>query len=282
MCSSDLLTHGFVLDEKGHKMSKSLGNVVDPAIIINGGKNLQKEPAYGADVLRLWVSSVDYSSDVLIGQNILKQLAEVYRKIRNTARFLLGNLHDFDPKSQAIPYQQLPELDRYMLHRIGEVFAEVTDAFDSYQFFRFFQTVQNFCVVDLSNFYLDIAKDRLYISDPNSSRRRSCQTVLAIALENIAKAIAPVLSHLAEDIWQFLPYNTPYKSVFEAGWVTTKAEWESPGLADSWSKLRDIRTEVNGVMEKARNDKAIGSSLDAKVLLFVADEDLKEIGRAHV
>jgi isoleucyl-tRNA synthetase len=141
-------------------------------------KNQKQDPPYGADVLRLWVSSVDYTSDVPLGSNILKQMADVYRKIRNTARFLLGNLHDFDPAKDAVPYGDLPELDRYMLHRITEVFAEVKDAFDSYQFFRFFQTVQNFCVVDLSNFYLDIAKDRLYISAADSPRRRSCQTVV--------------------------------------------------------------------------------------------------------
>jgi isoleucyl-tRNA synthetase len=122
-------------------------------------------------VLRLWVSSVDYSSDVPLGNNILKQMADVYRKIRNTARFLLGNLHDFDPAKDAVPYDQLPELDRYMLHRMTEVFADIDDAFQTYQFFRFFQTVQNFCVVDLSNFYLDIAKDRLYISAADSPPR---------------------------------------------------------------------------------------------------------------
>ena len=271
-----VLTHGFVLDEKGHKMSKSLGNVVDPAAIIEGGSNKKKEPPYGADVLRLWVSSVDYSSDVPIGQNILKQLADIYRKIRNTARFLLGNLHDFDPAKDAVPYQELPELDRYMLHRITEVFEEVTEAFESYQFFRFFQTVQNFCVVDLSNFYLDIAKDRLYISHLNSGRRRGCQTVLAVALENLAKAIAPVLSHMAEDIWQFLPYKTPYKSVFESGWVEMKPEWKKPELAAQWSILRQIRTEVNKVMEQARVEKAIGSSLDAKVLLYVPEPELRQ------
>jgi len=158
------------------------------------------------------VSSADYASDIALSKGILKQLADVSRKIRNTSRFLLGNLHDFDPAQNAVPYEQLPELDRYMLHRMGEVFAEATDAFETYQFFRFFQTIQNFCVVDLSNFYLDIAKDRLYISAPDAARRRSCQTVLAIALENLARAIAPVLSHLAEDIWQYLPYKTPYKA----------------------------------------------------------------------
>ncbi|MDJ0598241.1 MAG: isoleucine--tRNA ligase [Crocosphaera sp.] len=271
-----VLTHGFVLDEKGYKMSKSLGNIVDPNVIINGGKNQKQEPAYGADVLRLWVSSVDYSSDVPVGKTILKQLSDIYRKIRNTARFLLGNLHDFDPQKHTVSYEELPELDRYMLHRIAEVFTEVTDAFETYQFFRFFQTVQNFCVVDLSNFYLDIAKDRLYISHPESMRRRSCQTVLAVAIENLAKAIAPVLCHMAEDVWQFLPYETPHKSVFEAGWVKTSKQWENPELSASWTKIRGIRNEVNNALELARKEKAIGSSLDAKVLLYVSDQDLRQ------
>lgn len=271
-----VLTHGFVLDEQGRKMSKSLGNVIDPNVIINGGKDQKKEPAYGVDVIRLWVSSVDYTNDVNIGQNILKQLVDIRNKIRNTARFLLGSLNDFDPVKDAVAYEDLPEIDRYMLHRISEVFTEVTAAFESFQFFRFFQTVQNFCVVDLSNFYIDIAKDRLYISDPNSFRRRSCQTVYAIALENLAKAIAPVLSHLAEDIWQFLPYKTPYLSVFESGWLNIDHAWNNRELADKWAKFRQLRTEVNKVMETARNDKAIGASLEAKVLLYVHDETLQQ------
>ncbi|MBW4691919.1 MAG: isoleucine--tRNA ligase [Lyngbya sp. HA4199-MV5] len=270
-----VLTHGFVLDEQGYKMSKSLGNVVDPMVIINGGKNQKEEPPYGADVLRLWVSSVDYTSDMRLGKTVLKQMADVYRKIRNTARFLLGNLHDFDPAKNTVPYDQLPELDRYLLHRITEVFSEVTDAFDSFQFFRFFQTVLNFCVVDLSNFYLDSAKDRLYISAEDSPRRRSCQTILAIALENLAKAIAPVLSHMAEDIWQALPYATPHKSVFQAGWVTLEDQWRAPELATKWQTLTQNRDEVNKVLEKARADKAIGSSLEAKLLLYTTDAQLK-------
>ena len=272
-----VLTHGFTLDEQGRKQSKSLGNVVDPMIVINGGKNQQQEPPYGADILRLWVSSVDYTTDVPIGKNILKQMSDVYRKIRNTARFLLGNLHDFDPAKDAVPYDQLPELDRYMLHRMTEVFDEIQDSFETYQFFRFFQTAQNFCAVDLSNFYLDIAKDRLYISSPDAERRRSCQTVLAIALENLAKSIAPVLSHMAEDIWQYLPYKTPHKSVFEAGWVKLEDQWRNPELAQKWEKLRDIRGEANKVLEQARTDKAIGSSLEAKLLLFVADPALRSV-----
>ncbi len=266
-----VLTHGFTVDENGRKMSKSEGNVVDPAIVIRGGKNAQQEPAYGADVLRLWVSSVDYSNDVPLGKSMLKQLNDIRGKIRNTARFLLGNLHDFDPATDAIAYDQLPELDRYMLHRITEVFDEVTDAYDKYQFSRFFQTMQNFCVVDLSNFYLDIAKDRLYISSPNATRRRSCQTVIHIALENLARAIAPVLSHLAEDIWQFLPYAKSHESVFEAGWVELDAQWRQPELAAKWAKLRELRTESNRVLEQARTAKTIGSSLQAKLLIQAKD-----------
>ncbi|MBD2450279.1 isoleucine--tRNA ligase [Nostoc sp. FACHB-152] len=270
-----VLTHGFALDEQGRKMSKSEGNVVDPNAIIEGGKNQKSDPAYGADVLRLWVSSVDYSGDVRIGKNIIKQLNDVRGKIRNTARFLLGSLHDFDPEKDAIPFEDLPQLDKYMLHRIREVFQEVTEAFDSFQFFRFFQTVQNFCVVDLSNFYLDIAKDRLYISAPNAFRRRSCQTVIHIALENLARAIAPVLCHTAEDIWQYLPYKTPYKSVFEAGWVQLEDKWHNPELAEFWQQLRQIRTDVNKVLEQARVEKLIGSSLESKILLYVKDEQLR-------
>ena len=272
-----VLTHGFTVDEKGIKMSKSIGNVVDPSVVILGGKNQKEEPPYGADVLRLWVSSVDYSTDVPLGKNMLKQLGDARGKVRNTARFLLGNLHDFDPAKDAVPYNQLPEIDRYMLHRMTEVFAEVTEAFESYQFFRFFQAVQNFCVVDLSNFYLDTAKDRLYISNLDSFRRRSCQTVLSVALENLAKAIAPVLSHLAEDIWQFLPYATPYKSVFESGWMELDSNWAQPELAEKWLKLRDLRTEANKVLEQARTGKDIGSSLEAKLLVYVNNPNLRSL-----
>jgi isoleucyl-tRNA synthetase len=270
-----VLTHGYVVNENGYKMSKSKGTGVAPELIIEGGNNKKQEPAYGADVLRLWVASVDYSSDVRVGKNIIKQTSEMYRKVRNTARFLLGNLHDFDPKQNAVAYADLPELDKYLLHRMTEVFTEVTDAYESYQFFRFFQAIQNFCVVDLSNFYLDIAKDRLYISSLDSFRRRSCQTVLAIAIENIAKAIAPVLCHMAEDIWQALPYDTGHQSVFESGWVETKQEWKKPESSRLWGTISHLRDEVNKVMEQARTAKAIGSSLDAKVLLSIHDNELK-------
>ena len=272
-----VLTHGFVLDEKGQKMSKSLGNVVDPMQIINGGKNLKKEPAYGADVLRLWVSSVDYSGDVPIGKTIISQMADVYRKVRNTARFLLSNLNDFDPTKNAIAYEDLSELDRYILHRHRDVCLEIVDGYESFQFFRFFQAVQNFCVVDLSNFYLDVAKDRLYISSPDIQRRRQCQTVLALILENLTKAIAPVLSHMAEDIWSHLPYPTATESVFQAGWLTLPEQWHQPHLAEEWQLLRDVRDEVNKSLDIARSEKLIGASAEAKIQLAVGDANLYEL-----
>ena len=270
-----VLTHGYTLDEKGFKQSKSLGNVIDPRIVIEGGKNQKEEPAYGADVLRLWVSSVDYTNDVGIGKNTLKQIMDIRNKIRNTTRFLLGNLHDFNPLTDTMAYKDLAEIDKYMLHRMTEVFTEVTQAYETFQFSRFFQAVQNFCIVDLSNFYLDVGKDRLYISSLDGDRRRSAQTVMQIALENLTKAIAPVLCHMAEDIWQFIPYETAYKSVFEAGWVQLENKWKNPDLVKFWEKIRQIRNDVNKVLEEARIDKMIGSSLEAKVLLYIKDEELR-------
>ena len=170
-----VLTHGFVLDEKGMKMSKSIGNTVDPLQVIEGGNNKKKDPAYGADVLRLWVSSVDYTTDVCVGPNIIKQVFESYRRLRNTARYLIGNLFDFDPTVHTVEYDELPDLDKYILGKYTELVAEVSDAFANYQFFRASQALLRFATADLSSFYLDIAKDRLYISAADDARRRSCQ-----------------------------------------------------------------------------------------------------------
>jgi isoleucyl-tRNA synthetase len=280
-----VLTHGFVLDEKGQKMSKSLGNIVDPMVIINGGKDQKKEPPYGADVIRLWAASVDYSGDVPIGKTILAQMSDMSRKIRNTARFLLSNLFDFDPTKDAVPYAELSESDRYILHRLAEVTKDITEAYEKFQFFHFFQTIQNFCTVDLSNFYLDIAKDRLYISAANAPRRRSCQTVLMYCLETITKAIAPVLSHTAEDIWQHLPYPASHKSVFQSGWFVDHEEWHKPELADKWHRLRIVRAEVNRRLEAKRQEKMIGASLESKIKLEVTfgtiQKDLLSLDKDH-
>ncbi|MCP9773553.1 isoleucine--tRNA ligase [Synechococcus sp. Tobar12-5m-g] len=283
-----VLTHGFTLDEKGRKMSKSLGNVVDPVVIVEGGNNEKQEPAYGADVLRLWVSSVDYSADVPLGPGIIKQLADVSRKVRNTARYLLGNLHDFDPRPQgeggdAVPIEALPLLDRWMLQRTATLIEEVSGDFERYEFYRFFQALQNFCVVDLSNFYLDIAKDRLYVSAPGSFRRRSCQTVMALVVERLAGLIAPVLCHMAEDIWKNLPYPVAEPSVFERGWPHVPQEWVIPQKQRvAIHDFRELRSMVNRLMEDCRKKQvgmthpqdsrpSLGSSLEAHVQIELGE-----------
>jgi isoleucyl-tRNA synthetase len=272
-----VLTHGFTLDEKGRKMSKSLGNVVDPAVLVKGGKNEKQDPAYGADVLRLWVSSVDYSADVPLGPGIVKQLADVYRKVRNTARYLLGNLHDFDPRPRseggdAVAYADLPLLDQWMLQRTAALIDAVTGDFERFEFYRFFQALQNFCVVDLSNVYLDIAKDRLYVSGATDFRRRSCQTVLSLVVERLAGLIAPVLCHMAEDIWQNLPYPVAEASVFERGWPTAPAEWRRPELETPMVQILELRSLVNRQLESCRAGGQLGASLEAQVQIVLATD----------
>jgi isoleucyl-tRNA synthetase len=275
-----VLTHGFVLDEKGFKMSKSLGNVVDPMKIIEGGNNRKLEPAYGADVLRLWVANCDYSGDVCIGDTIVKQTFEIYRKLRNTARYILGNLADFvpagQPNSNAIPYDELPSLDKYMLGRLSTVLTTVNDAMEDFQFQRAVQELSRFASVDLSNFYLDVAKDRLYTSGVDEKRRRSCQTVLHAVIEGFSKAVAPILPHLAEDIWQNIPYETAGDSVFEGGWSDELLAFES-NEEELWTLIRTIRDDVNKVLESARTDKLLGASLDAAAYIYIADAEQKSM-----
>jgi isoleucyl-tRNA synthetase len=219
------------------------------------------------------VSSVDYSADVPLGPGIVKQLADVYRKVRNTARYLLGNLHDFDPRPQAeggdaIAVEALPLLDRWMLARTAQLIEEVSGHFESHEFYRFYQALQNFCVVDLSNFYFDIAKDRLYVSGAGEFRRRSCQTVLQLVVETLAALIAPVLCHMAEDIWQNLPYATAEPSVFLRGWPEAPADWrlDAEALA-AVRELQALRGLVNRQLESCRSQGSIGASLEAQVQL---------------
>ena len=272
----NVLTHGFVLDEKGFKMSKSVGNVVDPRHVILGGKNAKKEPAYGADVLRLWVSSVDYRADVLIGGKILSQVADVYRKIRFTIRFLLGNLSDFNPEADTIPYAELSATDKYMLNRFSSLLEECKTAYDNFQFYKVYQSLQRFTVLDLSNFYLDVAKDRLYVSSSTSKERRACQTVLNHMLTGMLPIIAPIMPHMAEDAWQNLPYPTTAMSVFQEGWFKAKEDWSQPSDLDMvWPALLSIRNEVNQLLEKARVEKLLGSSLEACVSLYIEDPSLR-------
>eukprot|EP00210_Caulerpa_lentillifera_P007338 g7014.t1 len=269
-----VLTHGFVLDDRGRKMSKSLGNVLDPLFVIQGGNNQKQEPPYGADVLRLWVASVDYTSDVMIGKGILRQVADVYKKIRGTLRFLLGNLHDFDPETNSVQINQLPALDGFILGRFYQLSHQVEAAYSSYQFPKFFSTIQRFVTSDLSNFYLDIAKDRLYIQSKDSYSRRSCQTVLHELLLGLMSYIAPILPHLAEDVWYHLPFSKQHTSVFQAGWKLAEKEWsqtQSKQQIEVWERVLQLREMVTKVLETARESKFIGSSLEAKILVHVPD-----------
>ena len=280
-----VLTHGFTLDEKGRKMSKSLGNVVDPAVLVEGGANQKQDPAYGADVLRLWVSSVDYSADVPLGPGIVKQLADVYRKVRNTARYLLGNLHDFQPERDAVPVADLPLLDRWMLARTAGLIDTVSADFERFEFYRFFQALQNFCVVDLSNVYLDIAKDRLYVSSAAALRRRSCQTVLHLVVERLAGLIAPVLCHMAEDIWQNLPYPVAERSVFERGWPVVPPQWQtllSPADLAGVQQVLELRNQVNRQLETCRFQGDLGASLEAQVHLQLDGGEGADALRRHL
>jgi isoleucyl-tRNA synthetase len=274
-----VLTHGFVLDEKGLKMSKSLGNVIDPLQVIEGGNNKKLEPAYGADVLRLWVASVDYSGDVGIGPNIIKQTFESYRKLRNTARYLIGNLADFVPEgegSTAVSYDDLPSLDKWMLGRLSSTLKEVDEALNVFEFQRATQEILRFTTAEMSSFYLDVAKDRLYISAKDDFRRRSCQTVLHALLEGFAKAISPILPHMAEDIWQNLPYSKSTESVFEGGWPTHLARFEEYD-SEKWDLVRSVRDDVNKMLEVARIEKLVGASLDAAAYLYVADDEKRKM-----
>ena len=270
-----VMTHGFVLDEKGFKMSKSLGNVVDPKMVIDGGKDPKTQPAFGADVLRLWVASVDYTGDVRIGGNIMNQVSDACRKIRNTLRYILGNLNDFAPAEHTVKYEELTSIDKWMLGRLSEVRAEIKDAYDKFEFFRASQAITNFCITDLSNFYLDVAKDRLYISANDDARRRSCQTVLKEVLDVLLAAIAPILPHMAEDAWQNLPYQVGTTSVFQAGWP--KSEPHPPHKSAAWDFVRSVRADVNACMEKARVDKVVGANLDAEVFIHAPDAEKKAL-----
>lgn len=273
----NVLTHGFVLDDKGMKMSKSVGNVVDPRKIILGGNNQKTEPAYGADVLRLWVASVDYTSDVLIGDRIIGQVADVYRKIRFTLRYILGNLSDFNPERDAIPYESLPATDKYILSRFARLIEECTSAYDNYQFYRVYQALQRFVVLDLSNFYLDVVKDRLYVSEPDSPDRRACQTVLNHLLTGLLPILAPLTPHMAEDAWQNLPYSTPIVSVFLNGWSPSHDQWAIDSSEENvWRSILTIRDEVNQLLEKARVDKSLGSSLEASIFVHIEDGGLRK------
>ena len=255
-----VLTHGYVVDEKGRKMSKSLGNVISPLDVI-------KE--MGADILRLWVSSSDYKNDIAVSQSILKQMTEAYRKIRNTCRYILGNLYDFDPARDRVAVEQMNELDRWALLKLHKLIRRVTDAYDNYEFHLVYHSIHNFCAVEMSALYMDIIKDRLYTSLPEDRGRRAAQTVLYEVIQVLVRLLAPILAFTTEEIWRFLP-DEPGKpeSVQMTGWPEVKESYLDVELERRWDRLLEVREVVSKALELARQQKAIGHSLGAAVTLY--------------
>lgn len=257
-----VLTHGFVLDGSGKKMSKSLGNVTEPQAIVN---------KHGADVLRLWTASVDYTNDVKIGENIIQQLVEIYKKVRNTCRFLLGNLNDFNPETDYVEYAQLAEIDKFALHKLQKLIENVTLSFDKYEFYKYYQILQNYSSVDLSSTYLDIIKDRLYTAGKDFLARRSSQTVLYENLNVLTRLLVPVVPHLAEDIWQHMPeaMKKGTESVLLADWPRVEPAYLNEDINTKWNELLKLREIVTRAIEPLRADKKIGSSLETAVYIKV-------------
>ncbi|MBS4023500.1 MAG: isoleucine--tRNA ligase [Dethiobacter sp.] len=256
------LTHGWVVDGEGKKMSKSLGNVIAPEQIIN---------QYGADILRLWVSSSDFKSDVRVSQDILRQLVEVYRKVRNTIRYMLGNCHDFNHAADAVPYSDMDELDRYVLHRLQVLVERVGRAYEDFEYHVVFHAIHNFCVVEMSNFYLDVLKDRLYTSLPASSMRRSAQTAMHEILVTLVKLIAPVLTFTAEEVWSYLPQQT-IETVQLAEMPVSREDFKDTKLAERWQRMLEYREVVTRQLEEARRQKQIRASLGAALELYAGSE----------
>ena len=270
-----VLTHGFVFGEDGRKMSKSLGNYIRPDDII---KN------YGADILRLWAASVDYRNDIKIGNNIVGQLTEIFKKTRNTARFLIGNLFDFNPAIDYVQYDELKNIDKFALHKLNKLIAEVTEAFENYEFYKYFQCLQNFAAVDLSSFYLDIVKDRLYTAGKKSLSRRACQTVLFENLMALVRILAPVMPHQAEDIWQNIPevQRGGLISILLSDWPVVNEKWNNVQLEEDFTKILKSREVVSRAIEPLRADKKVGSSVEVSVYVKADDDTVLKANSADL
>ncbi len=261
----EVLTHGYTVDEQGRKMSKSIGNVIAPQEVI-------KE--FGADILRLWVLASDYTSDISVSKNIMKQVSEVYRKMRNTARYILGNISDFDV-NKPVKYEDLQEIDKWALMKLNKLIDDCTKAYDKYEFHSAYRALNQFCVVDMSAFYLDIIKDRLYTSKPDSIERRAAQTTMYEILSALVRIMAPMTCFTAEEIWKYMPHKDGenLESVMLNYYPKTKKEYENEALELKWNRLIRVKEEVAKKLEEARQNKEIGLSLEAKVTLFAEGEE---------
>ncbi|EOV8923583.1 isoleucine--tRNA ligase [Listeria monocytogenes] len=258
----NVLSHGFALDGEGRKMSKSLGNTLLPGKVI---KQL------GADIVRLWVASVDYQADVRVSDEILKQVSEVYRKIRNTMRFLLGNINDFNPTTNAVSYENLREVDKYMLIKLNDLVKNVKDNYEAFEFSTIYHQINNFCTVELSQFYMDFAKDVVYIEAADSHDRRAMQTVFYEAVVTLTKLLAPILPHTTEEVWNSL-IGEGVESIHLQDLPEVKVLADSEEITAKWDAFMQIRDNVQKALEFARNEKLIGKSMLAKVTLYVDGE----------
>ncbi len=269
-----VLTHGMILDDESRKMSKSLGNGISPQDVIK---------QYGADVLRLWVASTDYQTDVHISNDILKQISESYRKIRNTARYILGNISDFDPDKDMVDFDKLMPIDRWALAKLNELQTRVKESYDKYEFHIVYHSIHNFCVVDMSNFYLDVLKNRLYLEKPDSIQRRAAQTAIYIILNAMTRMIAPILAYTSDEIWKFMPHSASDNADH-----IIYNEMPAPVVVDAdeafmafWDKIHELRDEVKKSLEPLIKEKTIKGSLEAKVTLSAGGEKLEFLKKAE-
>lgn len=258
-----VMTHGFTVDEQGRKMSKSIGNTIDLEDIVN---------KYGADIFRMWVSCSDFTQDLKIGKNILKQLEDVYRKMRNTLRYMLGALSDYDAKNEVVEYSELPMLEKWALHRITEIHDQLFECIENYDLNKYFNTIYNFCANDLSSFLFDIRKDCLYCDDRNDAKRKAYRMVIYTLFEYVIRWIAPIMVFTAEDAWT--AFNKENSSIHLTQYLIPVANWKNFEVAANIEKIKSVRRVVNTALEIARKDKLIGSSLQAKVTLFAPNEVL--------
>jgi isoleucyl-tRNA synthetase len=257
-----VLTHGFVLDGQGRKMSKSVGNVVAPEDVIK---------KFGADILRLWVAAVDYRDDTRISQEILTRIAEAYRRVRNTCRYILGNISDFDPATQSVSFADMPQIDRWALHQLELLKERVLTAYQELEFHVIYQDINAFCTVEMSSFYLDILKDRMYTSKAASLERLSAQTVMHNILDSLVRLLAPLLSFTADEVWQFMPGQSE-ESVHLALFPALNPGWKDNTLVARWDRIIKVRSDVSKALELARVAKIIGHSLDAAVTITAPPE----------
>ncbi len=261
-----VLTHGWVVDGEGKKMSKSLGNGIDPQEVVD---------QYGADVLRLWVASSDYHVDIRISKDILKQLSEAYRKIRNTARYILGNINDFNPDTDSVAIHDLMPIDKWAINKLNELMVKVKAGYDSYEFHQVYHAIHNFCVVDMSNFYLDVLKDRLYTEKPDSQARRAAQTTIYIILDAMTRMIAPILAYTSDEIWKYMPHRADSDAecvLFNQMPEKININLDADFIAN-WDRIHELRDTVKKQLEVAVKDKMIKSSLEASVTLKASGDE---------